>query len=332
MRTKAEMNKNEVIPVFFSTDNNYLPFLSVALRSMIDNLNPETHCRVHILNDGLCEEGKVRLTAMQTEAVKIEFVDVRPLIEPLLEKLNLRDYYTPSIYYRLFIPTLFPQYSRAIYLDADIAVTGDITKLYNIPLGERLVGAVSDAIIASHEDFRFYAEGGLGIPYYRYFNSGVLVMNLDQFRLQGIKERFTYLLETYRFETVCPDQDYLNELCYGQVLYLDNGWNKMSIDRNYIGMPSLIHYNMFFKPWQYDDIAYGEIFWEYAKKTAYYEDICKIRASFGIKNRLSQLSGNKALHRNARRIAQAVENFRTVLHPETVEEPQVEKAEMAYEF
>lgn len=313
--------KATTVPVFFSCDDNYLPFLSVALRSMIDNLNPTTLCRVHVLNDGLCEEGKARLLAMQTDHVTVEFVDVRPLIAPILEKLKLRDYYTPSIYYRLFIPTLFPQYRRAIYLDADIVVNGDITKLYQMPLGERLVAAAPDAIIASHEDFQLYAEGGLGIPYRQYFNSGVLVMNLDQFRLQGIRERFTYLLETYHFDTVCPDQDYLNALCFGQVLYLDCGWNKMSIDKNYPGTPSLVHYNMFFKPWQYDDISYGEIFWEYAEKTAYYAEICAIRRAFGLKDRLSQLSANRALHRNARRIALAPMNFRTVLRPETVGEP-----------
>ena len=132
MKTANQATKT-VVPVFFSCDNNYLPFLSVALRSMIDNLNPATVCRVYVLNDGLNREGVARLNAMQTENVTIEFVDVRPQIAPILEKLNLRDYYTPSIYYRLFIPTLFPQYSKALYLDADIAVTGDITKLYNTP-------------------------------------------------------------------------------------------------------------------------------------------------------------------------------------------------------
>lgn len=308
-----------IIPVFFSCDNNYLPFLSVALRSMTDNLGSESRVRVHVLNDGLSEEGRARLAAMQTDRVSIGFVDVRAEIAPILEKLNLRDYYTPSIYYRLFIPTLFPEYSKAIYLDADIVVNGDITALYNVPLGERLVAAVPDDIIASHEDFRLYAEGGLGIPYRRYFNSGVLVMNLDQFRLQGIRERFLYLFETYHFDTVCPDQDYLNALCYGQVLYLDKGWNKMSIDKNYPGSPSLIHYNMFFKPWQYDDIAYGEVFWRYAEKTAYHGEIRAIRRAFGLKDKLAQLSANRALHRNARLIALSERNFRTVLHPETVE-------------
>lgn len=314
-------NQTTTVPVFFSCDNNYLPFLSVALRSLIDNLSPTTVCRVYVLNDGLDPAGTEQLLAMQTDRVSLEFVDVRPQIAPILEKLNLRDYYTPSIYYRLFIPSLFPQYSKALYLDADIAVNGDITELYNMPLGERLVAAIPDAIIASHEDFRLYAEGGIGIPYHQYFNSGVLVMNLDQFRLQGIRERFAYLLERYHFETLCPDQDYLNALCYGQVLYLDNGWNKMSIDRNYDGVPSLIHYNMFFKPWQYDDIAYGEIFWKYADRTSFADQIRSVRRAFGLKDRLAQLSANRALHRNARRIGLAAENFRTILRPETAAMP-----------
>lgn len=325
------MNNPTIVPVFFSCDDNYLPFLSVALRSMIDNLGDGTVCRVHVLNDGLCEEGKARLLAMQTDRVTLEFVDVRPQIAPILDDLKLRDYYTPSIYYRLFIPTLFPQYRKAIYLDADIAVNGDITALYNTPLGDHLVGAIPDAIIESHEDFRLYAEGGLGIPYQRYFNSGVLLMNLEQFRLQGIRERFTHLLGTYRFDTICPDQDYLNALCYGQVLYLDRGWNKMSIDKNYPGLPPLIHYNMFFKPWQYDDISYGEIFWAYAEKTAYRDDIRAIRRAFGLRDRLAQLSANSALHRNARRIALSPVNFRTVLRPETVAFPMPERVG-AYEI
>jgi len=87
------MNNPTIVPVFFSCDDNYLPFLSVALRSMIDNLGDGTVCRVHVLNDGLCEEGKARLLAMQTDRVTLEFVDVRPQIAPILDDLKLRDYY-----------------------------------------------------------------------------------------------------------------------------------------------------------------------------------------------------------------------------------------------
>ena len=301
------------IPVFFSSDDNYLPFLAVSMRSLIDNLAPDAYCDIHILNNGLNPAKTQHLLDMSTDRVSVHLVDVSREIAPLAEKLNLRDYYTASIYFRLFIPSLFPQYHKAIYLDADIAVNGNIAHLYEMPLGNRLVGAVSDDIIASHRDFRGYAEEGLGIPFRQYFNSGVMLMNLDQFRLQEIERKFIYLLNTYHFDTICPDQDYLNVLCRNQVLYLDKGWNKMSIDDSYNGTPNLVHYNMFYKPWQYDHICYQEHFWSYAKQTPFYEEICGIRRAFGWKGRYGHMTANHTLHKNARRISRSGKNFRCVL-------------------
>lgn len=313
--------QTKTIPVFFSSDDNYLPFLAVSIRSLIDNLSPDVHCDIHILNNGLNPAKSQHLLRMATDSVRVHLVDVSREIAPLAEKLNLRDYYTASIYFRLFIPSLFPQYHKAIYLDADIAVNGDISRLYETQLGNRLVGAVPDDIIASHRDFRNYAEGGLGIPYRRYFNSGVMLMNLDQFRIRQIERKFVYLLNTYHFDTICPDQDYLNVLCRGQVLYLDKGWNKMSIDECYAGIPNLVHYNMFYKPWQYRKICYQEYFWRYAQKTPFYEEICQMQRQFGWKGRYGHMIANRTLHKNARRISRANDNFRCVLQSGAANEP-----------
>ena len=305
-----------VIPIFFSSDNNYLPFLAVSIRSLIENASPDYHYRIHILNNGLDERRLSHILAMEQENVEIHPVDVSSSLAPIAERLNLRDYYTVSIYFRLFIASMFPQYHKAIYLDADIAVNGDVSGLYNIPLGQRMVGAVADDIVASHRDFRRYAEEGLGIPYRRYFNSGVLLMNLDQFRMAEVERRFLYLLNTYHFDTVCPDQDYLNVLCRDRVLYLDKGWNKMSIDQNYNGMPNLVHYNMFYKPWLYKNTIYREYFWKYAKMTPFYKELCEIQRAFKLKGRLSHLRANRALHKNALRICGLPNNFRRVMSTE----------------
>ena len=302
-----------VIPIFFSSDNNYLPFLAVSIRSLIENASPDYHYRIHILNNGLDARRLSHILAMECENVEIRPVDVSHAIEPIAERLNLRDYYTVSIYFRLFIASMFPQYHKAIYLDADIAVNGDVSGLYNIPLGQRMLGAVSDDIVASHRDFRRYAEEGLGIPYRRYFNSGVLVMNLDQFRMQQIERKFVYLLSTYHFDTVCPDQDYLNVLCRDRVLYLDKGWNKMSIDDRYEGVPNLVHYNMFYKPWLYKNTIYREYFWKYAAMTPFYDELRAMQKSFGLKGRLGHRRANRALHKNALRICTQRNNFRHVL-------------------
>ncbi|MBQ3640253.1 MAG: hypothetical protein II955_07010 [Clostridia bacterium] len=231
--------------------------------------------------------------------------------------------------FRLFIASLFPQYHRAIYLDADIVVNGDITELYEMPLGNRLVGAIPDAVIASCEAFRDYATLGVGIPYQRYFNSGVMLMNLDQFRVQQIEKKFVYLLNTYHFETVCPDQDYLNILCRDQVLYLDKGWNKMAIDDRYDGVPNLIHYNNFFKPWQHDNICYKDFFWNYAERTSFYDEICAIREECRKHIDALHRKGMKNLHRSVAHIIEGKDNFRRVLSRETI--PDYIAAEAVYE-
>lgn len=301
------------IPVFYSVDDNYLPFLAVSIRSLIDNLATDANCDIYVLNNGLRPDHLHRLAEMETDRVKIKLVDVTAKLAPLVKKLNLRDYYTASIYFRLFIPSLFPQYKKAIYIDADTVINGDVSALYRMPLGNRLAAAVSDDIIASHEDFRRYAEDGIGIPYREYFNSGVMLMNLEQFRHQEIEDKFVYLLNRYHFDTVCPDQDYLNVLCRGQVLYLDKGWNKMSIDDHYDGEPQLIHYNMFFKPWQYDDICYSEYFWKYAERTDFLQEILQIRNAFGASDRQAQADANEMLHQNAIAISRAPNNFRCVM-------------------
>lgn len=307
------MKPNFSIPIFFSCDDNYLPFLAVAVRSLIDNASPDYHYTIHILNSGLSERRVAPILNMKRENVEIRTVDVSHMLAPIMERLNLRDYYTVSIYFRLFIATLFPQYHKAIYLDADIVVNGDISRLYNIPLGNRLLGAVSDDIIAGHRDFRRYAEQAVGVASHRYFNSGVLLMNLDQLRHYEIERRFVYLLQTYHFDTVAPDQDYLNVLCRDRVLYLDKGWNKMSIDYNYQGVPKLIHYNMFYKPWLYTDIPYGSFFWKYAIKTPFYVEMRAMQARFGVKGRWGHFKANLNLHRNALRIAGDGKNFYRVL-------------------
>lgn len=303
------MSNKPIIPIFFSTDDNYLPFLAVSITSMLENASPDYHYTIYILNNGLTPKRVAPILAMKRENADIRLVDVSLQLAPIAERLNLRDYYTVSIYFRLFIASMFPQYHKAIYLDADITVNGDISKLYATSLGSNLVGAVSDDIIASCRDFRLYAEEGVGVAYDRYFNSGVMLMNLDAFRMEHIEEKFVYLLETYHFETVCPDQDYLNLLCRGRVMYLDKGWNKMSIDTKYDGIPNLIHYNMFYKPWLYKRVAYARYFWKYAAMTSFEDELKKIQKGFGIKGKLAHKKAHLMLHKNTKRIRRMENNF-----------------------
>lgn len=276
------MKKHE-IPVFFACDDNYIPFLGTALHTMIKNASKDYHYKAIVLNAGIKEENKNRIHALENENLTIEFFNISELITKHYENLalRLRDYYSVAIYYRMFIPTLFPQYEKAIYLDADLILVGDISELYNTNIEGKLVGAINDRLVLDVPEFAAYATNAVGVPAHEYFNSGVLVMNLKKFREDDIETKFLHLLETYNFDSVCPDQDYLNVLCRNDKVLLPIGWNKMPLpdpEFDYATL-KLLHYNSFEKPWHHDRVLFSKEFWDAALTSPFYEDLLKIKAS-----------------------------------------------------
>lgn len=264
------------IPLIFAVDNNYAPYLGVAIKSILANASTKYFYSIYVLNTDLSEENREKISKYESENVRVEFVDVKEQLDLISGKLHLRDYYTNTTYYRFFIPSLFTQYSKALYLDADIIVLDDISKLFNEEIGENLAGAVQEEVMATVKVFGDYVEECLDVPCEEYFNAGVLVMNLDKMREEKIEEGFVSLLRRYKFE-VTQDQDYLNILCQNKTKIIQLGWNKTPIKNKKFNDKNLklIHYKIAWKPWHYDGVLYGEHFWKYAKETEYYDEIIK---------------------------------------------------------
>lgn len=311
------MKNNREIPIFFSTDDNYVPFLTVALHSLIDNSSTNYNYKTIILNSGLSNENVDTLKRMETENFKIQFADVNEKIKEISEDLSLRlrDYYSNSIYYRIFIPSLFPDYEKALYLDADIVVIDDIAKLYFEDLGDNLVGAITDDVVNGNESFKKYSEVALGLEPNKYFNSGILVMNLEKFREEKIEDKFIHLLSTYNFDTIAPDQDYLNYLCKGKVKYIHKGWDRMPVEDNSFSDEDLhlIHYNMFQKPWHYDGVQYEKFFWEYAQKSSFYNDMVKMKENYTKEQMINDNLAGEKLVEHSERIINSENTFNSVL-------------------
>lgn len=96
--------------------------------------NNKRKYHIYVLCDSVNAEMAAKITAMATENVKAEFVSVTEKMASILGKMRLRDYYTPSIYYRIFIAKMFPEFDKAIYIDADIVLNDDIAKLFDTEL------------------------------------------------------------------------------------------------------------------------------------------------------------------------------------------------------
>lgn len=272
----------ETVNLFFSCDDHYVPFLAVTLASLKDNRDPARQYDVRILHTGLCQENRRRIAALAEEKFGVEFVNISEKVRQFARQLHTRDYYSQSTYYRLFIPAMFPQLTKGLYLDSDLVLLGDVSRLYDTVLDDELAAAIPDGIINTTEHLALYAEKRLGVPRKVYFNAGVLLMNLEKMRQMNFEKVFLELLNSVRFQ-VAQDQDYLNVICKNRVRLLDYGWNSMPTG---IGpeVPELIHFNLDSKPWHRDDVRYGEYFWRYVPKSGYETEIRAIRAAFSQQN------------------------------------------------
>ena len=272
-------NKN-IIPVFFAVDDGYIPFLGIALKSLIDNASDENKYQIKILYTNVSSENIKRIKKYEKENINIEFVDLNKQLEDIKEKLYTRNYFSNTTYYRLFIPELYPEYKNAIYIDSDTICLTDIANLYNIDMENNLIAGVPDGAIQAIDVFKDYVERVVGVSdYNNYFNAGIIVMNLEELRKYKFQDKFIYMLGKVRFE-VAQDQDYMNRLCKGRVKLLDFSWNRMPIMGKQSGDINIIHYNLGAKPWYFDDVLYQEYFWKYAEKTDFYNEIKEIGAKY----------------------------------------------------
>ena len=181
---------NKEIPVFFAVDNGYIPFLGVALKSLIDNTSKENKYAIKILYTSVTEENKKRIKKYEQENVTIEFVDLNKQLNEIKEKLYTRNYFSNTTYYRLFIPELYPEYDKVVYIDSDTICLSDIANLYNIDMGDNLIAAVPDGAVQAIDVFKDYVERVVGVAdYNKYFNAGVIVMNLKELREYKFEEK-----------------------------------------------------------------------------------------------------------------------------------------------
>lgn len=179
---------------------------------------------------------------------------------------------------RLLLPKIHS--GRVLYLDGDVLVRRDLTPLWRTNLEDKCIGAALapgvQAILERYENSRSGAAGKAGeitlrrgerlggIDMRRYFNSGVMILDLDQIDARGFAGQMMDIEATARYTS--RDQDWLNMVFRDETCLLDpiwnSGWGNPRTDKPYISSdlrayfkqsredPAIIHYTGFEKPWQ----------------------------------------------------------------------------------
>lgn len=285
------------IVIVFACSENFVPYLSVALQSIVENARAGRRYDVVVLTRNISPASMITLTR-QTKAdnVGIGFLDVDAALGDI--ELPHHGHFRPETYYRLLAPQLLPNVDKAIYLDSDLVVNADVAELFDTDVTGYPLAATRDADTIGQIDGYDTTVG----PYLRdelgmddphdYFQAGVLLMNLAQLRATVTPHEFLTLSTQRMWRWL--DQDVLNKVVNGRYVRVHMRWNYLMdwqhLRRSHIvanapadvraeydeaaADPAIVHFaGPDNRPWLYPDADGADLFWRYAMSSPYLDEI-----------------------------------------------------------
>ena len=313
--TGNPLNKfTKVVPVFLTINNDYAPYAAAAIHSLTQKCDKNRYYRVIILHDGLTLVSRIRLRSLVTKNVALQFkkitnsIYLRAVIKYCAREKGAGDFFSSAVYYyRFFIPRLFPMYEKAVYIDSDTILRGDIGELFDLELDEdEVIAAMPDPKVSVIPEFRKYVDNAVGVPHDEYVNDGVMLMDLKKMRKMHYLSTMVELIEKYNADLVAPDQDYANVILKGKIRHLGPEWN--AEPREDLPMNTkLVHFNLFNKPWHYTDVPCEKMFWNAAKGTGFYGDLKRQQEAFDEKKQKADHEKVAALIKKAEKLGKLKE-------------------------
>jgi len=280
---------SETISVVLAADDHYAMPLAVTALSILSNLSSDYFLQLFILDGGITSKNHEKIER-SLDFPNYAITWLKPVADQLKNIKPKGKRISLTACYRLLLQELLPSsLQKVIYLDTDIIVQKNLADLWNIPLDNHDVLAVQDLFLPYVSSPRaLYNYQDLGIPRdTKYFNSGVLVINLHNWRLKNIGQRVIDYIEANYDQLSWLDQDGLNAVIAGNWRTLDFRWNQMHMVYKYsswndetmkkimqpeiqklIDDPYIIHFSSSPKPWQNKcQHPRKDIFFSYLSKT-----------------------------------------------------------------
>jgi len=213
-----------MIHIAICTDDNYLIPVGVLMTSICENNSQSITFHIVSLLP-LKEKTKEAFQRITTQYKK----DIR-FYNKDLNKLNLLpehqngqlSHVSIAAYLRLFLGDILPQsLQKVLYLDCDMIVVDDITPIWETNISKAAIACVPDAV----EGDITYINNLHYSPAYGYFNSGVLLINLNYWRENGLVDKFIKFIIENPEKLRTLDQDVLNGILYNSKINLPLRFN-----------------------------------------------------------------------------------------------------------
>ncbi|MCW8107610.1 glycosyltransferase family 8 protein [Alteromonas ponticola] len=258
------------LEIVITVDDKFCCHLWVLLRSIVTSCQCEVN--FHVIANSVNEDSKVKLkTAMELDG-NLTFYDVDEQTRGRISALPLSASYLNRLdmvtYLRLLLAEILPDsIKRVLYLDCDMVALGDISELAHVEISEFLAAVVSDAKL-SRQDY----TATLGMHTNRYFNAGLMLINLEKWRSFNVAEKALQLLCSGK-QYAYNDQDVLNILFQNKLLYLSSVYNFQTYD---VGVSSLannakiVHFTTAEKPWHASSVhPFRQYYWKIRNQGPY---------------------------------------------------------------
>ncbi|MFC6165882.1 glycosyltransferase family 8 protein [Lactiplantibacillus dongliensis] len=209
------------INLLVTLNAGYLAPLKVMLYSVHAN-NPGERVHLWLLHASLTP-AEVAAVAQLTASFGWQFSD-EPVDADFTAGVPLIKRYPKEMYFRLLSGEILPhEVKRVIYLDPDLLVINPLRPLWELDLAGHMLAAAAHRGVTKLVDSVNQLRLGTTTSY---FNSGVLVIDLDQARAKIRLSDITDAIETHESDLILPDQDILNFLYGTDILEIpEEIWN-----------------------------------------------------------------------------------------------------------
>jgi len=289
-----------IIPIAFAFDNNLAFPACICLSSLLMHAKSDTYYDIFILHsekEALRTENLNKLPSFYSNC-RITYRTVDGTFDQAFEIRGI----TTAAYYRLLIPELIPEYGKIIYSDVDVIFRDDLSEMYQTDIEDYYIAGV-DSIAHLIPDLKNYYEQVRHCDSKGQIYSGNLIINSKKILKDNIIALFKeHIGEKYKFQ----DMDILNIVCKGKIKYLPPSFclttyindfavnnidalkeNWAEVDVRYALEKGIVHFNGQ-KPWKGFCVNF-DIWWEYYRKSPYFNPKIYFDFFYGKLNELDQL-------------------------------------------
>jgi lipopolysaccharide biosynthesis glycosyltransferase len=284
-------SNNSPLTIACAADDSFAMPMAVMLHSALKNISNDQQICIFAIDGGIKESNKKKiLESLGNKSIVFNWIqapDSLPDNLPIAK--DVQPHLNKSAYYRLMFARILPnEVNKLIYLDSDLVVLGDLNKLWEIEIADNYVMAAQDCgipLVSSPYGIKKHKE--LNIPSdQRYFNSGVLVMNIAKWRSEDIDVKLFQYLEKYREDVQHHDQEAMNAVFAGKWGEISPQWNQTPLLFGYssweespyqeldyanaINNPYIVHFASNAKPWNsFEKHPFRDLFFDYLDMTAW---------------------------------------------------------------